>query len=215
MKYPKIETLFHRDKDTFKVDMDRLKKAEFALIHKWHVTEKIDGMNIRVRWNCQDSMLDFAGRTDKAQLPEPLVDYLNETFTVSKMEKQFPNPVPVTLFGEGYGGKIQLGKNYRPTESFRLFDIAVHGESRTWWLNWPDIIEIADNLGVKTVPYIGTFPMNPIINWVTSHMVSTVPAEEGGANQNYPSEGVVARTDPGLLCRDGSRVMWKLKVRDF
>ena len=68
MEYPKIETLYDRNED-FKVDTTAIRMAEFELIKRWRVTEKIDGMNVRVVWHANPQNLLFWGRTDNANLP--------------------------------------------------------------------------------------------------------------------------------------------------
>ena len=54
IKYPKIETLFERDKDTFKVT-DKIRLPEFEMIDNWLITEKIDGTNVRVIYSPSES----------------------------------------------------------------------------------------------------------------------------------------------------------------
>ena len=49
MEYPKILTLFDRKED-FSVNVESLKAPVLATISAWDVTEKIDGMNIRLEW---------------------------------------------------------------------------------------------------------------------------------------------------------------------
>ena len=46
--YPKIQTLWKRDKEMGKVIEGELSKPEFDNIKNWLVTEKIDGTNIRI-----------------------------------------------------------------------------------------------------------------------------------------------------------------------
>lgn len=89
------------------------------------IDEKIDGTNVRVFWNPNDAVpVKFGGRTDNAQMPTSLLNYLQNTFTLEKLYKQFPSASQVILFGEGYGPKIQAcGSRYRDDVSFILFDV--------------------------------------------------------------------------------------------
>jgi hypothetical protein len=52
------------------------------------------------------------------------------------------------------------------------------------------------------------------VEFVKSEPCSTVSLDEGG-NKMYFMEGVVARTVPLLLRRNGDRLMWKLKRSDY
>jgi len=206
MEYPKIETLFDRNED-FTVDRDRLRLPEFALVTAWHVTEKIDGTNVRVWWD--GSRVSFHGRTASAQMPTFLLSYLQATFTDVALTAVFRDASEVWLFGEGYGGRIQKdGSKYRGDVAFRLFDVKV-GD---WWLRWPDVEDVARKLSIETAPVLGTFSMDQIVALVEGGGESVVAQQEGAGRQ---WEGVVARTEPLLFTRRGDRLMWKLKTRDF
>lgn len=239
IEYPKVETLFNRD-EKFKVLTDRanFRDPAFDIPATWLVTEKVDGTNIRVHyvpeheettqaggpdWGTHDwrevtrkvpASVSFHGRTAKAQMQANLLDYLQATFPVEKFAG-FPGEM--TLFGEGYGAKVQKGGgNYRPDSvSFRLFDVAAYGEAqRLWWLNWKNVVEIAEQLDIKTVPVLhyGANLDNIVLD-VSRGLKSITAGEDSGTE--YESEGVVCRTDPYLLMRNGQRLVWKLKTKDF
>lgn len=44
----------------------------------WEGTEKVDGTNVRVHWD--GHRIEFAGRTDKAELPKELKEALSNIF---------------------------------------------------------------------------------------------------------------------------------------
>jgi len=209
MEYPKIETLFDRDEKTFKVKEEEIRLPEFSNLKKWWVTEKIDGTNIRVVYN--PSVIHFHGRTENAQMPTFLLEYLQEIFTLDKFRSAFPELKGVILYGEGYGAKIQKGGNYRPNDvSFRLIDVRVGN----WWLEPENIEDVAQKMGIKTVPVIGVMTLEDAVQFIKSKPTSIVAKEDGG-NPNYPMEGIVARSYPLMLRRNGERVVWKLKTKDF
>lgn len=214
MKYPKIETLYNRDKDTFKVIPSELRLPEFGLVKRWLVTEKVDGTNIRVMLDT-DGNVTFEGRTDRAQIPAHLLRHLDDMFTQELMCSLFePNELgypEVTLFGEGYGEKIQKGGNYRKGVSFRLFDVRV-GD---WWLNWSSVQEIARNLGIKTVPYLGYIDFLPTCYAELEDVISLSVVAEEECGKLIRPEGIVCRTEPLLLMRNGQRLIFKLKFKDF
>lgn len=235
MEYPKIETVFNRD-EKFKVVEGDFRLPEFDSIKRWYVTEKIDGTNVRIKYRpaeeyeTRDKMVvRFAGKTDRAQLHPSLKQYLEATFTIEKLVEVFPTAEEldengnekrprVTLFGEGYGPKIQKGGNYRADISVRLFDMFVHDFGATpyngWWLEPENVLDITTKLGVEMVPPLGVYSIEEAVEHVKSKFPSIVSFKEEG-NPEYLMEGVVARTKPLLFTRRGKRLIWKLKVKDF
>ena len=231
MLYPKIETLYERDKETFKVDPDRVCLLEVDLIKQWLVTEKIDGTNIRVvirpggvsvgmvaAGDIIATTVEFRGRTDRAQVPPFLLTRLEEMITPLLCDIAFPDLSieEVILYGEGYGARIQKGGgNYREGVSFRLFDVAVdtRGEGNYLWLDWENVEDIAQKLGIETVPVLCiSANLAAAVSCVSSF--SAVAKQDGG-NPATICEGIVARTEPLLCDRRGRRLMWKLKGKDF
>ena len=208
MKYPKINTLWKRDeKNKFNIIEGDFSCPEFASICKWHITEKIDGTNIRVIWNSQrEDSPTFLGRTDEAQIPPFLLDKLKEIFTREKLLKHFPDSELVVLYGEGYGNKIQsVGKKYRKDNSFIIFDANIGG----WWLEPHNVKDIAIKLNIDYVPELGIRTNKEIISLVKGSFRSSL------AEDNLNAEGIVARSHPLMLFRDGSPIMWKLKTKDY
>ena len=210
-EYPKIETLYDRD-ETFKVTPPRLRLAEFGIPRVWHVTEKVDGTNIRLSI-APDGTVTYGGKTDNAQIPSKLVAYLLATVPAEKVLAAFPerDGAPVVVYGEGYGAGIQKGGIYRRDMALRIFDVRVGG----WWLEPANVADVAEKLGVRTVPSLGTIGPLPTSKEDMLGILrggNTRIAEGGSVG---PAEGIVARTVPLLLTRRGERLMWKLKLRDF
>lgn len=230
MQYPKIQTLYKRDPVTFKILDGQIRLPEFANIINWWVTEKIHGMNIRIiyrpknlemgpmlpvnwGWEKDGYILEFRGRTNKANIQEEMLYHLKSTFSIETMAEVFPNPETfIVVYGEGYGAKIQKGGgNYRPNASLRIFDIRIGN----WWLEPDTIADIASKLGIKTVPALGIMTLDRAVKLVKSKLMSRVAKYEN-FKHNHPIEGIVARSHPLVLMRDGyHRVIWKLKIRDF
>ena len=212
MEYPKIPTLFTRDPKTHKVNVGEYSHPVFGTIDKWDVYEKIDGMNIRIIWeipSCfKNGVLTFGGRTDNAQIPAKLLPYLNEHFTVETMKGAFPECDFVTIFGEGYGAGIQNGGKYNPEQRFRVFDVMV-GE---WWLKPEDVDDVAQKLDIRIAPRIGLLPLSFAVERARAGCLSLVDVAEG---EQRNAEGIVARPVEQLYFRNGDRVMWKLKTKDF
>lgn len=204
-KYPKIQTIWKRNAENEIIEGEH-SREEFKEIQKWDVTEKINGTNIRI--NYEPGHLQIDGRTNNAEIPEHLKKVLLELFTVAIMGSVFgkKDGTSVTLFGEGYGSKIQKGGGlYRKDAGFILFDVKI-GD---WWLLRETVDDIASKLNIKSVPYIGYMDIDSIIDYVKARPESLV------AEQTKIMEGVVCRTKSMMLSRNGTPVMWKLKVRDF
>jgi hypothetical protein len=205
-KYPKINTLFKRETEKpCRIILGEYALEEFANIKYWQVQEKVDGTNIRINWDGE--IVQFGGKTDKAKISPDLLFALHKLFTVEKMRNEFPDVYPelsVTLYGEGYGAGIQTGANYRPKPGFILFDVRVG----KWWVKRVDCVKIANALSIPIVPLI--------VNWMTlSEIVEFVRSKPKSHCSliKQPMEGIVAKTD--LLLRNGERVWFKLKARDF
>jgi hypothetical protein len=206
-KYHKIPTVFKRDPDTkFRTLLEgeyATPELEFLRFNQWRLTEKVDGTNIRVMWQ-PGVGITFGGKTDKAQIPAHLVNRLNEMFSdkASVFADAFDHPV--CLYGEGYGAKIQKGgENYSKTQEFVLFDVKI-GDC---WLGWEDVVRVAGKLELITVPVYDIGPLSEMVDVVRTGITS--------AWGDFQAEGLVARPLVSLMTRHGSRIITKLKTRDF
>lgn len=207
VEYNKIDTVFNRDIYGTKrliVDSWRNEAVEYLKDSRWQFTEKFDGANIRVIWDGHS--ISFAGRTDKAIIPQHLLEYLNKTFSTQEVEQLFEQVYgdkQVILFGEGYGYKIQNGENYRNDVSFILFDVMIgeNYQERQW------VEETAVMLGIDVVPIVLEGTIEEAIEFVKTHPKSTV----GTAFM----EGVVGRPAVELRDRTGKRIIVKIKYSDF
>jgi len=206
-EYHKIETLFERDKATFVVDPTKLKASVLGTIMEWDVTEKIDGTNIRVMLS-EVGDVSFGGRTNASQISGDFVQYLIRTFPQERLKAAMwidGTPTKVVLYGEGYGPGIQkCGGLYRADKSFILFDVLVGGK---WWLDCAAVNDVGQKIGIDTVPYLGRMTLNQIVERVRSPF----PSMLGTAI----AEGVVARPIETLFDKNMSRVIIKLKTKDF
>lgn len=224
--YPKIQTLFRRDMDGSitgqKGKMIRgawtTPELEYLADNEWEFTEKVDGTNIRVGWNPYTGEVEFGGRTDNAVIPKPLLEYLRETFTPELFVKNELDGI--TLFGEGYGPKIQGGGKYRDDHSFVLFDVKIG----PWWLNRENVNDVADKLGIESVPVIGHGTLYEGIDMVKGDRIAlrarnrTMVKEFRGLWSmwgDFEAEGIVARPVVPMFDRKGQRIICKIKSVDF
>lgn len=206
MEYHKIEGLFKRDEQTKKLTSEyRNQTVEFLKDNQWEFTEKVDGTNIRIIWDGHKVML--AGRTDKAQIPVPLELRLIELFGGEANEQIFEQNFgekEVMLVGEGYGGKIQSGGRYRPTEDFILFDVNIGGN----YQSRETVEEVAKMFNLDVVPILLTGTIEEGIEYVKTNRQSKI-------SDTAEIEGVVGRTKVELQDRCGNRVIVKIKYSDF
>ena len=206
-EYHKIETVFNRSTDGDKrlIWGDyRNETVEYLANNIWQFTEKIDGTNIRIHWDGHN--VEIGGRTDRAQIPKHLMDYLSATFLTPEVEELFEQTYgekDVMLFGEGYGAKIQNGGDYRSDVSFILFDVLIgdNWQSREW------VEATAKMFNVDVVPIVLEGTIGDGIDYVMQHNNSTIG--------NAIMEGVVGR--PKVEMKDwlGNRIIVKIKWKDF
>lgn len=205
-EYPKIQSVFKRDmskRNRPLIDGEwTLPEFEYLAYSQWDFTEKVDGTNIRV--SVTGAGVAFGGRTDNAQIPAALVARLNERFLPLVGKMQTTLGLEAVLYGEGYGAKIQKGGgNYRKDQDFVLFDVRIG----RWWLGRDDVEDVARSLGIDVVPVIGVGTLHEAVAWAKRGIYS-----KWG---DFLAEGIVARPSTELCRRDGSRIITKVKCRDF
>lgn len=206
-EYPKIETIFSRDTEGTKkliFGSYQNETVKYLRFNDWQFTEKIDGTNISVEWD--GHAVSFHGRTERAQIPKHLLEYLEKTFLTTEAEELFEQTYGdknVILYGEGYGAKIQNGGNYRSDVSFILFDVLIgdNWQEREW------VEKTAKMFGIDVVPVVFVGSLEEGIDYVMEHHPSTI----GTAMM----EGVVGRPMVEMRDRLGKRIIVKIKWEDF
>ena len=206
-EYPKIETIFNRDTEGTKkliLGTYRDETVKYLRFNNWQFTEKIDGTNISVEWD--GHAVSFHGRTERAQIPKHLLEYLEKTFLTTEAEELFEQTYGdknVILYGEGYGAKIQNGGNYRSDVSFILFDVLIgdNWQEREW------VEKTAKMFGIDVVPVVFVGSLEEGIDYVMEHHPSTI----GTAMM----EGIVGRPMVEMRDRLGKRIIVKIKWEDF
>lgn len=206
-EYPKIETIFSRDTEGTKkliFGTYRDETVKYLRFNDWQFTEKIDGTNISVEWD--GHAVSFHGRTERAQIPKHLLEYLEKTFLTTEAEELFEQTYGdknVILYGEGYGAKIQNGGNYRSDVSFILFDVLIgdNWQEREW------VEKTAKTFGIDVVPVVFVGSLEEGIDYVMEHHPSTI----GTAMM----EGIVGRPMVEMRDRLGKRIIVKIKWEDF
>lgn len=218
--YHKIPTVWARDPETkYKTLIEgQWATPELELLQdvEWEATEKVDGTNIRVLFDHPNAVypLEFAGRTDNAQLHQGLLAHLRETFNQHCLREVWPIPTSphpgVTLYGEGFGAKIQGGGKYKADgQDFVLFDVQV-GDM---WLERHNIDDIAEKLGIQVVPSVQwqeKDTLTGLISWYRANHAQ-IKSRWG----DFPMEGFVMRPTVELLDRRGNRIICKIKAKDW
>ncbi len=214
-EYHKIDTVFKRDptNNHKTLLLGDWSQDAFGYLanNEWVFTEKVDGTNIRVmlppyQENGSQYGITFGGKTDAASIPAFLVERLQQRFMTVEQRQRLAEIFPDggCLYGEGYGAKIQKGGgNYRQDQDFVLFDVKV-GD---WWLQRSAVEEIAAKLSIDVVPILGTGTLHQMIERVQAGFNSTWGP--------FAAEGLVARPAVELKTRNGSRIITKLKHKDF
>lgn len=202
-KYHKIKTVFKRDPETkYKTLTNDYSTPEFEYLqnNNWIFTEKVDGTNIRIHWDGES--IKIGGRTDNAQIHTSLFDTLLALFPVDKFQKNYPD-LQMTLYGEGYGPKIQKGGSYSQIHNFVLFDIMINN----WWLDRNNMDDIAEILEINVVPIVGSGTLPGMV----------AMAQKGFKSNwgDFIAEGIVARPSIELTTRNGDRIITKIKHKDF
>ena len=180
--------------------------------------------------------VSIKGKTDNAQIPPHLDKYMKETFTDDKVfaalgikeyipreewaehgwcvSKEDPTPMyekipeKYTLYGEGYGMKIQKGggRYISNSVSFIGFDVKVNDT----YLLRDNAMSVFEKLGADTVPYFGQMTIDEAIEKVREGFVSEISED-----RTLMAEGLVLSSPLGLKNRRGERLIVKIKYADF
>ena len=204
-EYQKINNIFKFD-EKYRTIMGMTDTYQALRNIEWIGTEKVDGTNIRIYWD--GHKIQIAGRTEKSQIPEHLMNYLSNLFLTQEMEyvfEQMFGEKETYLFGEGYGYKIQAnGDEYfedRKSVGFILFDVNIGGFD----LSRDNVNDIAEKLGLKSVPVVFRGTLDDAIKFVKKHNVSTL------GNGSHEMEGLVLQ--PIIQLYDSKHKLIKCKCK--
>lgn len=226
--YPKISNAFYRDPATGKVDRNKKSDPLYETVDtcKWIFTEKVDGTSIAVYWN--GDKFEFYGHTTRSNIPPQVITMLESTFDYERetLFEQVFDDKPVMVYGEAYGPSIGPGKMYCDNVNFIVFDITVGTTinidrsegilNRGSWLDWNDVIDVCNKLGLEHVPQIDgvdEYSLTDAVYLVEGKGMLSFVAEKHG--KECTSEGVVARPMRNIYDRYGNVIRVKIKTKDF
>lgn len=205
--YIKIDAIYKRDEKTKRTLVGEYRDPAVEMLKdiKWIFTEKVDGTNIIVHWD--GHKVEFGGRTEKAQIPAPLMKRLEELFSGHEMEEIFEQKFDdkeVYIYGEGYGNKIQ-NSDYIDTTDFIIFDVLINDV----WLERSAVEDIAKYFNCDVVPVIFEGTLDEGIEYVKQYNDSKV------GTKPTKMEGLVARPKYELKNKMGKRIIAKIKWEDL
>lgn len=205
-EYPKIANIFKFD-EKYRSICGWTDICSVLKNITWIGTEKVDGTNIRIYWDGHS--ITIAGRTEKSIIPDHLLKYLSDIFLQKEMEyvfEQMFGEKEVYLFGEGYGPKIQTGGGlYSDSPKFILFDVQIDGHD----LNRKNVNDIAEKLGLESVPVVFRGTLEQAVTFVGAHPMSTL------GNGEHEMEGLVLTPSIQLYDNKGHLIRCKCKYRDL
>lgn len=117
--------------------------------------------------------------------------------------------VPVYIYGEFFGKKVQKGGNYdKDNNRFSIFDICMQG----WYVPIDMLNDYAQKLGLDVAPYIGQMTISEAESMVAKGFKTLVP---NVSNPDYFEEGIVARPVVPIKDPRGKRIIVKIKTCDY
>lgn len=210
--YHKIDSVYKRDPGTnYRTFLEQeWSRPEFGLLAdcQWVATEKVDGTNVRV--HVYEDSFKIGGRTEKADISPSLTAKLTEIG-----ERAMGAGLHgLTLYGEGFGGRIQKVGPLYGEEQVVLFDVMT--TERHTFLQRSDVKDIAAKVGVQVVPQwddYGSHTLASLIEWM-KFFVPGAPVLRSRLG-DCEVEGVVATPLGDFRDRLGRRIITKVKRRDW
>lgn len=207
-KFPKINTIFDRDKK-FKVIEGVINPKLIGIenIKEFVVSIKIHGTNCGLVLTKEKEIL-VRKRSDIIKDDKAHHIYFEaiKDIDMQKIKDYFKDSNSlITIFGEVCGKGIQKqGETYSDKPTFRLFDIKC-GNS---FFDWDDLIEFSKFTGIKMVKWF-KFEGKDILDY--NYWLNLLKE----ANKTKYVEGYVVRSRPALLNKFSTRMLFKIKLKDY
>jgi len=217
-KYPKIQTLWLRDKN-FKAHIGHInpKLESLKNVKNFILTEKYHGTNLgiiitpekRVFIRKRSAIIAerfsdnvFARMPDQTNITHYIDCVRNIDFDVVLNYFEESKSL-IIIFGEGVGKKIQKeGETYTNSYDFIVFDVKC-GNS---FFDWKSVIAFCKKTGLRCA--------NSTEQW-DDILKCNFEAILKARNKERFVEGYVVRSEPPMLNQFGARMMFKIKYKDF
>jgi hypothetical protein len=259
--YQKINTIWKRDERNKIILGDyAMPEIEYLKDNIWEVTEKIDGTNMsfEIMFEQDGTIKDWNihGKTEQANIPANLLNEMNRLYNLMieddklsntfRLEKTNPEtnkvevtyPYKVTIFGEGYGAKIQGGGRYSATPKFIVFDVMIQSteNGEPMYLLRKNVEDICSKLSLDIVHCYGEVCLYTICDIIetiakkvyTSNNINNIKKSDynddyiqeymfshSAEDENLVIEGFVVKSPLGLKTRLGKNIVFKVKVKDY
>jgi len=175
------------------------------LFKEVYCMEKIHGTSAHIAWK-DGKLRFFSGGAKHVNF----VKVFDEDALSKAFEHNFGTSIPVTVYGEAYGGKMQgMSKTYGPELKFVAFEACIDGN----WLNVPNAEDVANKLGLEFVHYVKGPSTIEFVN--EQRDAPSVQAVRNGITEPKLREGVVIRPMIELTKNNGNRIMAKHKHDEF
>jgi len=180
------------------------KNQTILMFKECYAMEKVDGTSTHIKWE-GNRLTFFSGGApheqflslwDQESLKAKFVEHFGET--------------AVTIYGEGYGGKVQgMSQTYGKELKFIAFDVTVANK----WLDVPDAEGVCKLFAIEFVPY--TITSTDLAALDALRDAPSEVAVRRGITEPRIKEGIVLRPLTEFYCRVGERVITKHKRAEF
>lgn len=162
--------------------------------------EKADGTSAHITSNPEEKDLHFSSGGAPHENFLKCFDIEDLTAKIKAMN------VPITIYGEAYGGKMQgKAKTYGPTLKFVVFDVMIHD----LFLAVPKAEKVALDLGLEFVPYKEV--STDLEELDAERDADSILAIRNGMGAGHHREGVVLRPLIEIHKNNGERIIAKHK----
>lgn len=184
--------------------IDNLYKQQDILIFKeCYAMEKIHGTSSHI--NINKSVSYFSGGSSH----EKFVDLFNSEELLQRAEG-----VICTIYGEAYGGKLQkMSNTYGKEMKFIAFDVKIHTEEMSSWLDVPRACEFCTKLGLDFVDFKKIKTDLDAIDFERDR--DSTQAIRNGCGPGHMREGVVLRPLIELRKNNDKRIIVKHRREEF
>jgi hypothetical protein len=187
------------------------KSKTILLFRECYALEKVHGTSVHVSYDTEKDALTFFSGGCKHEQFVSIFDsnLLLENFRKNAVEH--PAATKITVYGEGYGGKMQgMSDTYGKQLKFVAFEVLVNPDS---WLSVPQAEALATKLGFEFVSYERIDTTEEAIN--AQMNADSVQAIRNGMGAGKIREGVVLRPLYEFVHPNGGRIVAKHKRPEF